>query len=101
MYDVAHGKFYYLPTLGARNVGHLDDARRDVTRRRVLPDLRTDRVGSFPIEHQTVPQLHEQHDPLVAIPLLPNDEALQHVRQLFHLPVDLRRADPHTAWVED
>ena len=45
-------------------------------------------------------QPDEQHDALVAFPLLPHRQALEHFRQLLDLAVDLRGADAHAAGIE-
>ena len=42
----------------------------------------------------------EEHDPLVVVPLLPDDEALQHLVELLDLAVDLRRPDADAAGVQ-
>ena len=44
-------------------------------------------------------ETHEEHDPLVAVPLLPDDQALEDLGHLLDLPIDLRRADADAAWV--
>ena len=46
-------------------------------------------------------QLHEQHDAHIALSQSwPIDDALEHLRQLLDLAVDLRRADAHAAGIE-
>jgi hypothetical protein len=45
-------------------------------------------------------QLHEEHDAHVALPVLADHHALQHLQLLLDLAVDLGRADAHAAGVE-
>jgi hypothetical protein len=64
------------PLLGARDVGHGDDAFGHVARRGVLADVPPDAIDERVVERDAVAQPHEQHDPLVAGPPLADDEAL-------------------------
>src|SRR5258705_13723269 len=42
----------------------------------------------------------KQQNPDVVVPILADDDRFLDLRKLLHLPVDLRRADPHTAGIE-
>src|SRR5881394_3613358 len=88
MHDVAHGQLYYLPTLRPRNLVDLQDSGRHVPGCRVGADLRTDAIRQRLVEDDPVAQPDEEHDPLVSLPLLPDDEALDDLCQLFYLAVD-------------
>ena len=49
---------------------------------------------------QPVAQPDEQHDALVAVPLLADDQALDDLGELLDLAVDLGRADAHAAGIQ-
>ena len=75
--------------------------RRHVARRRVLADAhRGCAPASASSSADAVAQPDEQHDALVALPLLPDHERLDDLVELLDLPVDLRRADAHAARVQ-
>ena len=106
---MAHGSTASLPDRAMRpdqnktlqaEIAHLDDLLRHVVRTRVLADPPPQTVAEPVVQRQPVPQAHEQHDAHVALPVLPHDQALHDLRQLLHLPVDLRRADAHAAGIE-
>src|SRR5205085_7828522 len=101
VHDVAYGQFHYFPTLRAWNVGDLDDSGRHVPGCGIPADVRPDRVDAFAIEGEPLAQLHEQHDTLVAVPLLADHEALDDVGQLLDLAVDLRGPDRNATGVQD
>lgn len=52
------------------------------------------------IQLQAVLQAHEQHHPHIPVPVLADGHAFHNLFDLFHLAVDLRRANAHTARVE-
>src|SRR3978361_1609653 len=45
-------------------------------------------------------EAHEQHDPLVVAPVLPDYQPFEHLRQLLDLTVDFGRADPHATRIQ-
>ena len=81
-------------------VGHRDDLRGDVARRRTgahpPPDL------GLEVDGQLVARRHddEAHDPRVALPLLTDDQAVGDAGHGLDLAGDLRGADAHAARVE-
>src|SRR5262245_17500972 len=101
MNDFAHGELDDLAALRPRDLGHLQDLRGHVPRRRVLADAYPDPRREHVVERQAVAQLHEQHDAHVVLPLLRNDERLEDLVDLLHLAVDLGRPDAHAARVQD
>src|SRR5688572_31193021 len=71
-----------------------------MVRARMLPDPAADPLLERRVQHRALAQAHEEHDADIALPLLPNDKALNHLRQLLHLTVDLRGTDPYAPGVE-
>ncbi len=59
------------------------------------------RASSSGVELHAVAESYEEHDPFIAIPVLPDHEALDDLFELLDLPVDLRRADANAAGIED
>src|SRR5438094_3068795 len=103
MHDVSHGELRDLSTDRSRDVGDLNDLLRDVVGTRIFADLRADPVAQGIGEGCAVGQPHEQYDAHVAVAvshLLANDEALDDLRQLLDLPINLGRTDPYTSGIE-
>ena len=59
--------------------------------------IRSPRLG---VEADALAQAHEQHHARVALPLLADREALEHLVDRLDLPVDLGGADAHAARVQ-
>ena len=98
--DVTDGELDDLATLGSRHVRHLNDPCRNMPRCRVFANAFAHAVLEGRRQLQIVAEAHEQYDPLVVVPVLPDDQALQDLIELFHLAVDLRRPDAHTTGIE-
>ena len=68
----------------------------------LVADLRLDPLLQRFVERERLGRsAHEQHDADVALPVLADADRLQHLRDLLDLAVDLGRADPHAARVQD
>src|SRR4051812_42475619 len=100
VHHVAYRQLDNLAALGAWNVGDLEDLRRHVARGGVVADAALDAIRDFVVHAEAVTQLDEEHDAHVALPVLADDERLDHLLELLDLAVDLRRADPDAARVE-
>src|SRR5688572_5444861 len=100
MDDVPDGQLYYLSTFRAWNLVDLQNAGRNMPRGRVLAYVAPDALDQRVVQGQPLPQAHEQDDPLVPFPLLPDRDTLDDLRQLLDLAVDLSRPDPHAARVQ-
>jgi hypothetical protein len=66
----------------------------------VLADATPDPILKLRRQRGTVPEPHEEHDPLAAVPLLPDGQAFDNVLDLLDLAIDLRRADAYAAGIE-
>src|SRR5207244_12447933 len=70
----------------------------------VLADAAPDALPQRLVQGETVAQADEQDDPLVrargGADALPDRQALEHLRQLVHLAVNLGRTDTDAAGVE-
>ena len=64
------------------------------------PDAVRDPGPERRVEYHARRETHEEHDPLVAIPRLPYRQALDHLRHVLDLAVDLGRADAHAAGIQ-
>src|SRR6266545_4655624 len=100
MHDVPHGQLHYFPTLRPWDVRHLEDSGWDVPGRGIRADLRADPLYFAVVQRQSFAQLDEEHDPLVAAPLLPYHQALDDFRQLFHLAINLCGSDAYSPWIQ-
>ena len=97
---LADGELDDLPALRPRDLRHLHDARRDVARAGRFANAALDRLAKVVRQRETLPKLHEQHDPFVVAETLSNDKALDDRVDLLHLPVDLGGADADTARIQ-
>src|SRR5438552_4110601 len=104
VHDIAHRQLDDLAALGARDVAHLHDLRRHVTRRGVGADLPLDPIDQRLVEGDTVAQADEQHHAHIAHfarrPILTDDDALYDFLELLDLAVDFGGPDAHSARVE-
>src|SRR4051795_13656894 len=100
MDHLTHGELADFAADRPRDIGHLDDAPRHVVRARMLPDAEANPFLQAGIEPVLRAEPHEEHDPDVAVPLLPDHHAFDNLRELLDLPVDLRRPDPNSARIE-
>src|SRR3546814_357569 len=98
--DVAHGELGDLAALGARDVRDADDPGRDVAGRGALADAGPDALLQGLVQRHAVAQADEQNDAHVILPVLADDQALDHLVQRLDLTVDLGGADPDAARVE-
>src|SRR5207237_3160469 len=93
-----------LAILGARNVGHLHDARRHVARRGLAADLGTDALFQLGLERIAGPELQKEHDARVGgffrRPELADRHRLLHLVDALDHAIDLRSADPYSAGVQ-
>ena len=89
MDDVAYGQLDQLAAPGSWNVGDLDNPRGHVSWRGVGSDVLADSVFEVGSEADALAQPHEQHDALIAVPLLADDQALDDLVELLDLPIDL------------
>ena len=71
-----------------------------MARRRVLADAAADAILELVGERHAVAQPDEQHDALVVVPVLADDEALDDLVELLDLAIDLGGADAHAAGVQ-
>src|SRR3954454_1541366 len=69
--------------------------------RGVLPDPLTDAIFELMRQRRAFGEPHEEHDPLVVLPLLADRERLEHLRYGLDLPVNLGGADAHAAGIQD
>src|SRR4051812_46095944 len=101
---VAHSELCDLAADRARNVGDRDDLLRKVMRARVRPDLLPDALLELLSQLLAVRQGNEQHnanvEARVRLLILPDDQTLDDLRQLFDLAIDLRGADANAARIE-
>ncbi len=95
-----HRQLHYLAGLGARNGVHLQDAGRHVAGGAVLAHLLADALAQRLVQLETRLELDEQHNPLVLLPLLADDDALFYFLQLLDVAVNLAGADAHAPRVE-
>src|SRR5439155_6406581 len=104
VHDVAHRKLDDLATLGARNIAHLHNLRRNMPRRGVGAYVALDAIDQGVVERQPVAEPHEQHHAHVADrvrrPILADDDALHDFVELFDLAVDLGGSDAYTTRIE-
>src|SRR5262249_31385128 len=97
---VAYRQFDDFATDRPRDVGDLDDLAGHMPRRRVIADLPPDSVDQLLVKCRVRPELDEQYDPLIALPLLADDDALQCFGDLLDLAIDFGGADPHAPRVQ-
>ena len=102
VHDVAHRELGDLAGLGARDVGDRDDLRRHVARRwrrcgswRRIRCVERRRRASTPSRSRTNSTTRTSSSQS-----WPMTSALDHLRQLLDLAVDLGRADAHAAGIE-
>src|SRR4051794_20031795 len=100
MDHIANRQLSDLAADGPGDVRNGNDALWHMMGTGVFPDPAPDPFPQGLIQRATLAQADEQHDAHVALPLLADDKAFDHLRQLLHLAVDLRRADTHPARVE-
>src|SRR5262249_48481628 len=80
--------------------GDLHDLRRHVARRSVGADLLVDAFHETVADDDPLAQLDEEHDAHIVLPILADDQRLQHFWHLLHLAINLCRADAHAAGIE-
>ena len=104
MNDIPHRELGDFSRHGARQLRHGDDQLRHMVRAGVGADAGADGLLQVVAECDAVAQFHKQDDAhvgsAVSDDILPDDQTLEHFRDLLHLPVDLRRANAHAAGVE-
>src|SRR3954465_2465318 len=115
MDHLTHGELADFAADRPPDIGHLDDAPRHVVGARMLPDAEANPFLQAGIEPVLRAEPHEEHDPDVAVPLLPDHQAFANLPEfpplpdhqvfenpgdLLDLPVDLRRPDPNSARIE-
>ena len=100
MDHVADRELGDLAGAGARDVGDLNHLHRYVTGRALAADAPLDSVGQRVIQRDAFAQPDEEHDALVALPVLADADGLQHFVALFDLAIDLGGADAHAAGVQ-
>ena len=83
MDDFAHRKLDDLAGFRARNVRHLNDTRRHMTRRAFGEDERPDSGRQIVVKREPFLEPHEQHHPGVAVPFLADGEPFLDFRHLF------------------
>src|SRR3954468_5383497 len=98
--DVADRELGDLAADGPGDVRYRNDLSGHMVRAGVLPNPAFDPGHEVLGQAGPLPQPHKQHDSDVALPFLANYKAFNNFRQLFHLAVDLRGADPDPARIE-
>ena len=71
-----------------------------MSRRGVGADHSANLFAQGVVQRHAITQTHEQHHAHIALPILANDDGLQHLRHLFHLAIDLCGADAYATRVE-
>src|SRR4051812_4909051 len=100
VHDVAHREFDDLAAPRAGDFVDAHDARRDVPRRGIRANSAADVFLELLGEGAAIAQPDEQDDALVAIPLLADHEAFDHLLHLLDLAINLGGADTDAAWIE-